>query len=83
MTVEICFSENIMGIENIDQELCTGCDACVDECPMDVIRFDDKKKKAYIAYGLDCGVCFLCTNACPAEAIKVTALTPRKFVLPY
>lgn len=72
-----------MGIEKIDRELCNGCGICVDDCPMDVIRFDEESQKAYIAYGKDCGVCFLCSDACPAEAIKVTSLAPRKLILPY
>lgn len=72
-----------MGIENIDLKLCNGCGICIDSCPMDVIRFDENNQKAYIAYGLDCGVCFLCSDDCPTNAIKITPLSPRKLILPY
>lgn len=72
-----------MGIEKIDRELCNGCGICVDDCPTDVIRFDEESQKAYIAYENDCGVCFLCSDDCPTAAIKVTSLTPRKLILPY
>ena len=72
-----------MAIEKIDQELCTGCEICIDDCPMDVIRLDKEKGKAYVAYYEDCGVCFQCKNNCPVEAISVTSLSPRKLILPY
>jgi NAD-dependent dihydropyrimidine dehydrogenase PreA subunit len=72
-----------MGIERIDEELCDGCQICVEDCHLDVIRFDRDKGKAYIAYGEDCGVCFQCATGCPKEAISVSSTAPRKLVLPY
>ena len=72
-----------MGIEKIDEALCDGCRICVDVCPMDVIRFEEAKGKAYIAYAEDCGVCFQCDMDCPTEAISVSSLAPRKLTLPY
>ena len=41
-----------MAIELIDAELCSGCAACVDSCPMDVIRMDPDEDVAVIRYGL-------------------------------
>jgi len=72
-----------MAIEKIDEDLCTGCEICIDDCPMDVIRLDKKKGKAYIAYFEDCGVCFQCMTHCPVDAISVSSLSPRKLILPY
>ncbi|MFC1869655.1 ferredoxin family protein [Chloroflexota bacterium] len=72
-----------MGIEKIDGEVCNGCQLCVRDCPMDVIRFDEAKRKAYIAYGKDCGVCFQCTDVCSVGAITVSAKAPRRLILPY
>ena len=72
-----------MGIEKIDEDLCNGCYICVDNCPTDVIRFDEGKGEAYVAYPEDCGVCFQCSDYCPTEAITVSSQTPRKLLLPY
>lgn len=72
-----------MGIETINEILCNGCGICVDNCLADVIRMDSHKDKPYIAYQLDCAVCFQCVDECPTGAISVTAVAPRKLILPY
>ena len=61
-----------MPIEKIDTERCTGCEICVDGCPMDVIRFDKEAKKALIRYKMDCIACYNCEEDCPEEAIYVS-----------
>ncbi len=61
-----------MPIEKIDPDLCNGCKICVDSCPMDVIRFDEKTKKAYIKYQKDCVACYNCELDCPTKAIYVS-----------
>ncbi len=58
----------------IDERICTGCGACVDSCPTDVIRM--KERKARVAYAEDCQGCFLCEFDCPVEAIRVQ---PRRY----
>lgn len=68
-----------MSIERIDADLCTGCGICVDSCPMDVIRMDEKGQKAIIKYPGDCMLCLHCEIECPAHAISVS---PEKLVLP-
>ncbi len=72
-----------MGIRKIDYQLCNGCRICVDECPMDVLRMDEKTEKAFIKYLRDCQSCFLCEIDCPVEAIYVTPDRERRIPLPW
>ncbi len=72
-----------MGIKTIDEDLCNGCAVCIDSCPMDVIRFDKKKEKAYPAYPGDCTTCYLCEMDCAVEAIYVSPEATRPIVLPW
>jgi NAD-dependent dihydropyrimidine dehydrogenase PreA subunit len=65
-----------MSIERINPELCTGCGICVNSCPMDVIRMDEKSKKAIIRYAEDCMCCDACEYDCPVNAIYVS---PEKY----
>ncbi len=61
----------IMSIERIDTKLCTGCGICIESCPMDVIRMDEKGEKAVARYPEDCTLCAICEIDCPAKAIYV------------
>jgi NAD-dependent dihydropyrimidine dehydrogenase PreA subunit len=72
-----------MGIRKIDCGRCTGCEVCVDHCPMDVIRMDEQTGKAFIKYLRDCQSCFLCELDCPAGAIYVTPERERRIPLPW
>ena len=60
-----------MAIESIELDLCNGCAICVDVCPMDVLRMDEKGEKAAIVYPLDCMTCFNCELDCDPGAIYV------------
>ena len=66
-------------IEKIDYNLCNGCGRCADTCAADVIRMDEKAKKAIIAYPKDCTMCGICKNDCPQNAIYIS---PSEYI-PY
>jgi len=72
-----------MGIRKIDYQLCNGCEICVDNCPMDVLRMDEKTMKPFIKYLRDCQSCFLCEVDCPVGAIYVTPDRERRIPLPW
>ena len=72
-----------MGIRKIDYQLCNGCGICVDECPMDVLRMDERTKKPLIKYLRDCQSCFLCEIDCPVDVIYVMPNRERRVPLPW
>ena len=72
-----------MAIQNIDYANCSGCKICFDVCPLDVIRFDDKEKRPYIAYPEDCISCTACESYCPHHCILVMPDKERRVPAPY
>ena len=58
-------------IKKIDEEKCNGCGVCVEICPLDVLRMNDKNELVIIKYPEDCMTCFQCELNCPEEAIYV------------
>ena len=51
----------------IDKEKCTGCSSCVDVCPVDAIKVEDKA----IVDEDECIDCGTCVEECPEEAIEL------------
>ena len=51
----------------VDQDKCTGCGICVDECPVEAINIENDK--AVISE--DCTDCGTCVDECPNEALSV------------
>jgi adenylylsulfate reductase subunit B len=54
----------------ITEAACTGCGACVELCPPDVLRLS-AAGKAYVAYPDDCEACYICQMACAFRAVDV------------
>jgi NAD-dependent dihydropyrimidine dehydrogenase PreA subunit len=52
----------------VDDEKCTGCESCVEECPSEAIKMANDKAEINLDTCVDCGVC---VDACPAEAISM------------
>ncbi|HIH69244.1 4Fe-4S binding protein [Methermicoccus shengliensis] len=52
----------------VDPETCTGCETCVDECPVEAISMDGEVAKVDPELCTECG---LCVDACPAGAISL------------
>ncbi len=72
-----------MPIKTLSHELCTGCKVCVDLCPEDVLRYNEKERKAHIAYPRDCVACLLCEYFCPVKCIEVSIDKARPIPAPY
>ncbi|MFX1410358.1 MAG: FAD-binding protein [Promethearchaeota archaeon] len=51
----------------VDDELCTGCAACVESCPYGAIELDDNIAKILP----NCNLCAACIEICPIEAITL------------
>lgn len=56
----------------IDPNRCIGCKKCYNLCPMDVLTWDEAKKKPMVAYGDECWHCGICWMECPKRAIDIT-----------
>ena len=52
----------------VDNEKCTGCEACVESCPSEAIEMSEDKAKIIVDDCVDCGVC---VGECPVEAISM------------
>jgi len=53
----------------VNPEQCVGCEACVEECPVEAIAMTNDK--ALIDQD-KCTECETCVETCPSEAIKVS-----------
>ena len=54
----------------IDTDKCTGCEACVNICPMEILKLNEEKK-ASTDKADECIGCRACEVQCPVSAIKI------------
>ncbi len=54
-------------IHSINDDRCTGCDACVLVCPTDVLEL--RRNKSFVARFPDCIQCEQCAQVCPTNAL--------------
>jgi ferredoxin len=52
----------------VDAEKCTGCETCVESCPLEAIAMKDGLA---VVDAETCGDCGACIDACPVEAISL------------
>ena len=52
----------------IDKEKCTGCESCVEVCPVEAIEMKQEKAVVNEEECVDCGQC---VDECPVEAIDM------------
>jgi uncharacterized Fe-S center protein len=65
------------GVFEWDEEKCTHCYQCRDNCPTDTISFDKAGNFRFMEH--HCRYCMHCVSACPVEAIKIDMSRYRHF----
>ena len=53
---------------SIDKEACTGCESCIEVCPVSALSMVDEKATVNEEECTDCGVC---VDECPVEALSL------------
>jgi len=55
----------------INYSKCNACGICYNDCPMDVIAWDEEKNIPFIKYPDECCYCGNCELYCPKQAIAI------------
>lgn len=55
----------------IDEELCTGCGACVKMCPVNILYIDQESNACKVTDEKSCDKLRGCERICPVGAIKI------------
>jgi Pyruvate/2-oxoacid:ferredoxin oxidoreductase delta subunit len=66
--IKNCFLKGYYMPAVVDNEKCTGCESCVEECPSEAIAMAEEKAQIDIDACVDCAAC---VDACPTEAISM------------
>ena len=51
----------------VDQNMCTGCAICIDNCPVGAISMEDERAEINMDECIRCGVCH---DICPQKAVR-------------
>jgi NAD-dependent dihydropyrimidine dehydrogenase PreA subunit len=72
-----------MNTIKFDDEKCIGCKKCYKSCWLDVIRWNNEKRRPVAAYPEDCVECNFCEVVCDQNAVNVIIDYTRPFPEPY
>ena len=67
------------GYIKIDQELCKGCQTCVELCEYSAIEFDQQRGISVVNQAL-CNGCGSCAHACPNGALHIWQFKEKQIV---
>ncbi len=67
---ELLYLKNVSTLK-LDEEKCTGCGACLEVCPHEVLVMNSKR--VHIRNRDACMECGACSRNCPFEAVSVQA----------
>lgn len=66
-------------IAEVDEALCTWCDACSTACPFDAISMSNDKEKAIaVINNAVCKGCGMCLPVCPTDALNLIAYSNKE-----
>jgi electron transport complex protein RnfB len=63
----------------IDADICTGCETCLDRCQMDAITIEGGVANINLDYCIGCG---LCVTTCPSEALSLKRKDESEVTIP-
>ena len=64
-------------VSYVDEEKCSGCGICEENCPYAAIKKDAEKKKAVVT-AVICKGCGICATNCPEQAISIKHYKPEQ-----
>ena len=62
-------------IMSVDEELCTGCETCVDRCQFDALKVPEEICEVDLQRCVGCGVCAI---SCPEEALTLVSRAEKE-----
>jgi len=61
-------------VPELDKNLCSGCDACINLCPTDALQLNRDEENTPLQYQLNpasCNGCGICVSVCESKAISI------------